>query len=267
MYTSTALASEILKKSNEIWSSYNELWTVLHGTVGYLRSGGDSSSGNVASYYGEKERREHLIRCLNSIEEDVKALHHLYPKKTLQGIFQGVLELALGIHRLLSEHELSEVVVIPGLNYCDALQAAVAELSGSIYSLLSGIADRIYSETPLSGLPADSITIELVELNYQAAIEHAFTLFEDHLRQRIGVGPDVYGESLINLAFGKNGRLTYGATRAEDVGVRNLMSGAYATFRNPRKHRIVKDSEQAVSAIITLVDLLTQIVDEAQEVK
>lgn len=109
------------------------------------------------------------------------------------------------------------------------------------------------------------ITPELIAQNPQAAIEHAFTLFEDHLRQRLAVGPEVYGEGLINLAFGQNGKLTYGVVESENKGIRNFMSGAYATFRNPRKHRIVQDNERTAFAIIALIELLIQLVDECKD--
>jgi len=109
------------------------------------------------------------------------------------------------------------------------------------------------------------ITPELIASNPQAAIEHAFTLFEDHLRKRLNVGPEIYGDSLINLAFGQNARLIYSDIENENKGVRNLVSGAYATFRNPRKHRIIEDDEQTIFAIMKLIDLLFKIVDESKD--
>jgi hypothetical protein len=76
---------------------------------------------------------------------------------------------------------------------------------------------------------------------------------------------DLYGENLINKAFGKNGVLAYGKTPTEEAGIRNLFSGVYATFRNPRMHRIVKDESETVLAVITMVDMLMRIIDEAQD--
>ncbi len=94
----------------------------------------------------------------------------------------------------------------------------------------------------------------------------AFAIFEEHLRNRLRVGPEAFGEELINLAFGRNGRLAFGAVPAEQVGVRNFMSGAYATLRNPRMHRLTTDNEAAAFAIIALVDLLIRIIDDASDV-
>jgi len=128
-------------------------------------------------------------------------------------------------------------------------------------SLLSILKDeRFREESRLSEI----ISKELIINNPQAAIEYAFTLFEDYLRKRLKVGSDVHGESLINLAYGKNGKLIYGEVDNENNGARNFISGTYATFRNPRKHRIVEDDEQTTRAIINLIELLFRIVDESK---
>jgi len=97
------------------------------------------------------------------------------------------------------------------------------------------------------------ITPELIVSNPQAAIESAFTYFEDYLRKRLGVGAQIYGEELINLAFGKDGKLIFSDVDNENKGVRNFVSGAYATFRNPRKHGVVQDDEKTVLIIIEKV--------------
>jgi uncharacterized protein (TIGR02391 family) len=115
-------------------------------------------------------------------------------------------------------------------------------------------------------LTSANITPELIAQSPQAAIENAFTHFEDKLRRRIGVGPDVFGEALINRAFApQNGALIYGAVEAEQQGVRNLVSGAYATFRNPRKHRVIQDDVAMVEHILTMVEVLMRLTDEAQD--
>ena len=109
------------------------------------------------------------------------------------------------------------------------------------------------------------ITPELIGNNPQAAIESAFTYFEDYLRKKLGFGAEIYGEELINLAFGNGGKLIYSEVDNENRGARNFISGTYATFRNPRKHRIVQDDEKTVLIIIDMVELLIKIVDESKD--
>ena len=118
--------------------------------------------------------------------------------------------------------------------------------------------------SPQSKALIERVSPELVKNNPQAAIEHAFTVFEDYLRQRIGAGPEIYGQNLINQAFGKNGILIFSSIENEDNGVRNLMAGAYATFRNPRKHRIIEDDISTALSILSLVDLMIRMIDNAQ---
>ncbi len=262
MYLRTTLAAQTLASTNNIWGTCNELSSVLNGIASYLASGGDKANNFYQGYYGEKERKEHLVGCVCSLEEQVQRLSQLYPVKNLHSIFQRTLDEIQEIHRLLSEFELAEIVSTPE-NSQDALQSRVAELS--ISRLISSVSEHIQSTTPLSDQQTKLITPELVKQNSQAAVQQMFVLFEDCLRNRIGAGPELYGENLINKAFGKErGVLAYGETPAEQQGVRNLISGAYATFRNPRMHRLIKDDEETVLAIIALIDLLNKIVDEAK---
>jgi hypothetical protein len=109
-----------------------------------------------------------------------------------------------------------------------------------------------------------TLTYQNVVENPQSVIQQAFTLFEEYLRRRIGVGADSYGEELINKAFGKNRLLSYSEIPAEQNGVRNLVSGAYATFRNPNMHRIIETDETSTLAIIALIYTLIDIVDKSE---
>ena len=213
---------------------------------------------------GEKGLAE-SSKCI--IEEEIRTLVQLYPIETLQSTFQHALDSIHDIQRLLSEFDLSDIISVPGLvgfNH-DALQSRLADFESDIHSIVSAITTYIQTTTPLSGHQAKLITSELIKKNPQAAIQQIFTLLEDRLRKRIGAPPELYGENLINEAFGSRGILTYGETPAEQTGVLNLLSGAYATFRNPRMHRLIEDNEQTVIAIITIVDLLIKIVDEAKD--
>lgn len=103
-----------------------------------------------------------------------------------------------------------------------------------------------------------------VNSNPQSAIQQSFTIFEDYLRHKIGADVSVYGEDLINKAFGKEGELVYSDISAEQQGVRNLFSGTYATFRNPNMHRIIREDENRALAIISLIYLLFDLVNNSK---
>jgi hypothetical protein len=78
--------------------------------------------------------------------------------------------------------------------------------------------------------------------NPQAAIENAFTHFEDHLLKRVSGDSNLYGNRLIKSAYeGEKSKLIYKYDGKDYTAhLNNLMSGAYSIFRNPRHHKIVE---------------------------
>jgi hypothetical protein len=103
--------------------------------------------------------------------------------------------------------------------------------------------------------------------NPQAAIENAFTHFEDHLLKRVSGNSSLYGNKLIKFAYeGEKSKLVYESDGKDYTAhLNNLMSGAYSIFRNPRHHKIVEDDEQKAQALISLVELLMEFVDNSEE--
>lgn len=259
MYCNTTLASDTLEAINRLWGYYNWLYLKMEETSLYLSQGGDDTHDSDFTPT-KADRKELLAKCSKPIEDEIRILSQFYPIETLQSTFQQALNSIQDIQRLLSEFDLSDILY----NH-DALQSRIVEFESDIHSIVAAITTHIQTTTPLSGLQAKLITSELIKNNPQAAIQQIFTLFEDRLRKRIGATPEQYGENLINVAFGNHGILSYGETPAEQIGVRNLLSGAYATFRNPRMHRLIEDNEQFIIAIITIVDILIKIVDEAKD--
>lgn len=103
--------------------------------------------------------------------------------------------------------------------------------------------------------------------NPQAAIGHAFTYFENRLRERIPNSTKLYGRRLIQTAFGGNSSylvyITDGKDRTTDLF--NLVSGAYSLFRNPRHHKIIDDDLATAQTLLPFIDLLIKFVDETEE--
>ena len=260
MYLSSTLASETLERVNRIWSAYSEFQQGITGIICSALAGG--SSGLT-----EEEHRAHLLACTDSILEDVAGLSGLYPEEALQTTLDSVSDIVHGARRLLNDFKLGDVVWIPGRGGHDGLQSCEAELAGAIYNMASAIAKHLPLNPPLSEPAARILTPELLASGRQSVVQQIFILFEELLRARIGAGPDQFGEGLINAAFGDRGQLSYGDTPAERVGARNLLSGMYGLFRNPRMHRTVQDDEETFFAIVSLVDLAIRIVDGAQGAK
>lgn len=254
MYVSTRLVSETIATIDSLMCDLYNL----------LFAANKIESGQIPNSFVDcSDTINWVVSIANSIWESANALSSLYPTTNLQSHFQKIIDGAEGVKWLVTEY---------GQEYPEYLRYPICKLSEYGMHLLEDVGkmncaltEHIASTMPLSGLPANALTPEFVMQNPQAAIQYAFTLLENQIRQRIGANADLYGQDLINRAFGDRGRLTYGATQAEDIGVRNLILGAYATFRNPYMHRIIGDDEKMISIILVLIDLLAKLVNDAKD--
>jgi len=149
----------------------------------------------------------------------------------------------------------------------DLIDDWVYKLEVEVHQLYYKVCEQLENQTlfPFWDKFPNTLTYYHVIENPQAAIQQAFTFFEDYLRKRINAGPDLFGEELINKTFGKNGELTYSQIPAEQVGARNLLSGVYATFRNPNMHRITEIDEKSALAILSLIYTMYNIVEKSQK--
>ncbi len=252
MYISTRSMSETI-------THINNLMNALYNLANWTRDIEDERVPNDIIDYPEVIKS--IVRLTDTFEKNAKALSYLYSAEDLQPYFQRVVDAGKGIKWLVTEHN-DPGYLRPPIRKLSEYGTYLLE---DLINMNDALSKHIATTMPLSGLPTNSLTPAFVTQHSQAALQYAFTLFEDHLRQRIGAGQEVYGESLINEAFGNRGCLTYGATQAEDTGVRNLMSGAYATFRNPYMHRIIGNDDKIVSTILTLIDLLVRLVNDAKD--
>jgi len=103
--------------------------------------------------------------------------------------------------------------------------------------------------------------------NPQAAIENAFTHFEDHLLKRVSGNSRLYGNRLIQFAYdGKKSKLVYKSDGKDYTQhLYKLMSGAYSIFRNPRHHKIFEDDEHKAQNLIFLSELLIEFIDDSKD--
>jgi hypothetical protein len=103
--------------------------------------------------------------------------------------------------------------------------------------------------------------------NPQAAIQNAFTHFEDHLNKRIQGGEKLFGNRLIKVAYeGENSKLEYkNGEKDHTQHLYQLMAGAYSILRNPHHHKIIEDGEDKAQAIISLAELMIEFVDASED--
>lgn len=152
-----------------------------------------------------------------------------------------------------------------GMHDNDLVDKIAYQFYSEFMSLYYKVLNQVTSESifPYKTQPA-LVSYGEISRNPQSAIQQSFTIFEDYLRSKIGADADLFGEELINKAFGKDGLLVYSNIPAEQNGVRNLVSGFYATFRNPHMHRVIKIEESQSLSIISTLYMLINIVNNSR---
>jgi hypothetical protein len=215
-----------------------------------------------------KELRYHfseLIANVNNIRREVYEIDSFLEPYYQDLPTKSVVEATFYFHRLeawtKSHKEWAENVIADNL-----LMRNVDNLRYKTGEFLSEVGKVMEKIVPISfqKIDSDKLNFDDIKRNPQATVQHAFTLLETQIRKKINANSDIFGEPLINAAFGSNGCLTFGETPAEQLGVRNFISGAYATFRNPRMHREVDDNEREALQLLTVIDCIMVIVDKAK---
>ena len=103
---------------------------------------------------------------------------------------------------------------------------------------------------------------------YEDAVFSAYKLVEEEVRNRAGLVPTDFGESLMTKAFHHStGKLIIPSCIVphEQEGAYNLFKGAIALFKNPSSHRTINyDDRLDVIQIIAFAELLLRIISTAQ---
>ncbi len=102
----------------------------------------------------------------------------------------------------------------------------------------------------------------LLSRQYESAIVAAFKYLDGQIQKATGATPhEHYGESLMNHAFAPGkGKLQLNSSESEQIGLRNLFSGANAVFRNPSAHRFVHYDQYSALSVVYLVSALSELV-------
>jgi len=141
---------------------------------------------------------------------------------------------------------------------------------GLVFAIVMFMSSPITKMSKISIVLSSKVTDECIEQDPQGAIERAFRIFEDHLKEKLKKQGKLdekrnpSGNELIKMAFGNRGHFFYKGLRTPDETF-NFISNIYAKFRHPRAHGIIEDDSKTAVIIIKLVDVLIRIVDEAEE--
>ncbi|MDY6971075.1 MAG: TIGR02391 family protein [Thermodesulfobacteriota bacterium] len=99
--------------------------------------------------------------------------------------------------------------------------------------------------------------------HYDSAIRKAFIVLTDRLRRAFGVTDKIDGDDLVNLVFGKGGKIPVALDDSKKQCYRNLISGFYGVYRNKYAHH---DIEPSLSEAKAILEMANNIIFEIEQI-
>jgi len=97
--------------------------------------------------------------------------------------------------------------------------------------------------------------------HYDSAVRKVFVLLTDRLRRAFGVQDEIDGEDLINLVFGRGGKIPVALDEPKRQAFRNLISGFYGVFRNRFAHN---DAHPDLAQTAAILEMANTIISELE---
>lgn len=98
--------------------------------------------------------------------------------------------------------------------------------------------------------------------HYDSAVRKVFVVLTDRLRRAFGVAEDMDGEDLVNLVFGKGGKIPVALEESKKQAMRNLISGFYGVYRNRFAHNDVEPDLGQTRAILEMANTIILDIEE-----
>ena len=92
--------------------------------------------------------------------------------------------------------------------------------------------------------------------HYDSAMRKIFVILTDRLRRAFGVTEEIDGEELVNLVFGKGGKIPLALDEPKKQAMRNLVSGFYGVYRNRIAHNDIEPSLAQTKAILEMANTI-----------
>ena len=92
--------------------------------------------------------------------------------------------------------------------------------------------------------------------HYDSAMRKIFVLLTDRLRRAFGVSEEIDGDELINLVFGKGGKIPVALDEPKKQAMRNLISGFYGVYRNRIAHNDIEPGLAQTKAILEMANTI-----------
>lgn len=151
------------------------------------------------------------------------------------------------------------------------VQEIRASSGATIFTLAEGIGILEVNLVKLIKEIEPSLDKEIVENcihkeDVEDVVTSGFRILEERIRTKIGANASSHGVDLVDEAFNPTkGKLVFGETAPEQLGLSLLSRGSFLLFRNPPAHRFIKEyTEFEVFEIVGLVNLLLSILDKCK---
>lgn len=133
-----------------------------------------------------------------------------------------------------------------------------SDLPAALKSLIAKSADESHIDQRLR----DGVMPLVHAGHYDSAIRKSFVILTDRLRRAFGVQEQLDGEDLVNLVFGKGGKMPVALDESKKQAFRNLISGFYGVYRNRYAHNDVEPQLAQVGAIVELANSILAEVEQ-----
>jgi hypothetical protein len=98
--------------------------------------------------------------------------------------------------------------------------------------------------------------------HYDSAVRKVFVVLTDRLRRAFGVTEEIDGEDLVNVVFGKGGKIPVALEESKKQAMRNLISGFYGVYRNRFAHNDVEPDLGQTRAILEMANTIILDIEE-----
>lgn len=92
--------------------------------------------------------------------------------------------------------------------------------------------------------------------HYDSAVRKVFVVLTDRLRRAFGVTDNIDGDDLVNLVFGKGGKVSVPLDESQRQAMRNLISGFYGVYRNRFAHQDVQPDLAQARALVEMANTI-----------
>lgn len=128
---------------------------------------------------------------------------------------------------------------------------------------LKNIINSSSSETHFDQQLRDAVFPLVQGGHYDSAIRKAFVVLTERLRRAFGVTEELDGDDLINLVFGKGGKIPVALDDGKKQAFRNMISGFYGVYRNKYAHN---DVEPTLSETKAILEMANNIIKEVEQI-